>query len=80
MKLFDFNIVRLSLPSINKNNKLNREKNREYLANKSSDFSRTKKFGINARNYIRKKPKINASDQGRNTDITQENKKIEGYN
>jgi hypothetical protein len=46
--------VRFSPPSINKNNKSDREKNREYLANESSDFNRIKKFGINAKNYTRK--------------------------
>jgi hypothetical protein len=46
-------IVRFSPPSINKNDKSDREKNHEYLANGSSDFNRTKKFGISAKNYTR---------------------------
>jgi hypothetical protein len=46
--------VRFSPPSINKNDKSDREKNRQYLANGSSDFNRTKKFVINAKNYTRK--------------------------
>jgi hypothetical protein len=66
--------VRFSPPSINKKDKPDGEKNREYLAKKSSDFNRTKKFGINAKNYTSKEPKINNSDQGWNTGIRQENK------
>jgi hypothetical protein len=66
--------VRFSPPSINKNDKPDREKNRKYLANGSSDFNRTKKFRINAKNYIRKEPKTNNSDQGQNTGIRQENR------
>jgi hypothetical protein len=76
-------IVRFSPPSINKNDKPNREKNREYLANGSFDFNRTKKFGISTKNYTRKEPKINDLDQDRDTGIRQENrtiKKIEGCN
>jgi hypothetical protein len=61
-------------PSINKNDKSDREKNHEYLANRSSDFNQTKKFGISAKNYTRKKPKINNSDQGWDTGIRQENR------
>jgi hypothetical protein len=49
--------VKFSPPSINKNDKSDREKNRKYLANGSSDFNRTKKFGISAKNYTRKKLK-----------------------
>jgi hypothetical protein len=59
---------------ITKNDKPDREKNHEYLANGSSDFNRTKKFGINAKNYTRKEPKINDSDQGQDTGIRQEYK------
>jgi hypothetical protein len=66
--------VKFSPSSITKNDKLYREKNHEYLANGSSDFNRTKKFGISAKNYTRKEPKINDSDQGQNTAIRQENK------
>jgi hypothetical protein len=46
--------VRFSPPSINKNDKSDGEKNHKYLANGSSNFNRTKKFGINAKNYTRK--------------------------
>jgi hypothetical protein len=66
--------VRFLPLSITKNNKSDREKNREYLTNRSSDFNRTKKFGISAKNYTRKKPKINDLDQGWNTGIRQENR------
>jgi hypothetical protein len=66
--------VRFSPSSITKNDKPDREKNHEYLANGSSDFNRTKKFGINAKNYTRKEPKINNSDQGQNIGIRQEYK------
>jgi hypothetical protein len=66
--------VRFSPPSINKNDKPDGEKNHEYLTNGSSDFNRTKKFGISAKNYTRKGPKINNSDQGWDTGIRQENK------
>jgi hypothetical protein len=66
--------VRFLPPSINKNDKPDGEKNREYLANRSSYFNQTKKFGINAKNYTRKEPKINDSDQGWNIGIRQENK------
>jgi hypothetical protein len=66
--------VRFSPLSITKNNKFDREKNHEYLANESSNFNRTKKFGISTKNYTRKKSKINNSDQGRNTGIRQENR------
>jgi hypothetical protein len=62
-------IVRFSPLSINKNDKSDREKNREYLAKESSDFNWTKKFGISVKNYTRKEPKINNSDQGQNTGI-----------
>jgi hypothetical protein len=54
--------VKFSLPSITKNNKPDGEKNHKYLANGSSNFNQTKKFGINIKNYIRKKPKINNLD------------------
>jgi hypothetical protein len=67
--------VRFSPPSINKNDKPDGEKNHEYLANGSFDFNRTKKFGINAKNYTRKEPNINDSDQGWDTGIRQENRK-----
>jgi hypothetical protein len=66
--------VRFSRPSINKNDKTDREKNHEYLANGSSNFNRTKKFGINTKNYTMKEPKINDSDQDQNTGIRQKNK------
>jgi hypothetical protein len=49
--------VRFSPPSITKNDKSDREKNREYFANGSSNFNRTKKFGISAKNYTRKELK-----------------------
>jgi hypothetical protein len=49
--------VKFSPPSITKNNKSDREKNYKYLANRSSDFNWTKKFGINVKNYTRKKLK-----------------------
>jgi hypothetical protein len=67
-------LVRFLHSSIIKNDKPNREKNHEFLANKSSNFNWTKKFGINAKNYTRKEPKINNSDQGQNTGIRQEYK------
>jgi hypothetical protein len=66
--------VRFSPPSITKNDKSDGEKNHEFLANRSSDFNRTKKFGINAKNYTRKEPKINYSDQNQNTGIRQKYK------
>jgi hypothetical protein len=66
--------VRFLPPSITKNDKSNREKNRKYLANRNFDFNQTKKFGISAKNYTRKEPKINDSDQGWNTGIRQENR------
>jgi hypothetical protein len=66
--------VRFSPPSINKNDKSDREKNHEYLANGSSNFNRTKKFGISMKNYTRKEPKIKDSDQGRDTGMRQEYK------
>jgi hypothetical protein len=66
--------VRFSPPSITKNDKLDGEKNREYLANGSSDFNRIKKFGIIAKNYTREESEINDSDQGWDTGIRQENK------
>jgi hypothetical protein len=66
--------VRFSLLSINKNDKSNREKNHEYVANGSFDFNRTKKFGISVKNYTRKEHKINDSDQGWDTGIRQENR------
>jgi hypothetical protein len=66
--------VRFSPSSITKNNKSDREKNCKYLAIGSSDFNRTKKFGINMKNYIRKEPNIDDLDQGQNTRIRQENK------
>jgi hypothetical protein len=66
--------VRFSPPSINKNDKPDGEKNHEYLANGSSDFNRTKKFGISVKNYTRREPKFNNSDQGRDTGIRQENR------
>jgi hypothetical protein len=66
--------VRFSPPSINKNDKSDGEKNHEYLANGSSDFNRTEKFGINTKNYTRKEPNINNLDQGWNTGIRQENR------
>jgi hypothetical protein len=66
--------VRFSPPSITKNDKPNREKNHKYLANGSSNFNQTKKFGISVKNYTRKEPKINSSDQGQNTGIKQENR------
>jgi hypothetical protein len=47
--------VRFSPLSINKNDKPDREKNYEYFANGSSDFNRTKKFGISAKNYLEDK-------------------------
>jgi hypothetical protein len=75
--------VRFLPSSITKNNKSDREKNHEHLANGSSDFNRTKKFGISAKNYTRKEPKINNSDQGQNTGISKkirQIKKIEGCN
>jgi hypothetical protein len=65
---------RFSPPSITKNDKPDREKNHEYLANGSFDFNRTKKFRISAKNYTRKEPKINDSDQGWDTRIRQENR------
>jgi hypothetical protein len=34
---------------MNKNNKPDREKNHKYLANRSFNFNRTKKFGISAK-------------------------------
>jgi hypothetical protein len=75
---FDKNIlkdaVRFSPPSITKNDKPDGEKNHKYLANGGSDFNRTKKFGINTKNYIRKEPEINNSDQGWNIGIRQENR------
>jgi hypothetical protein len=66
--------VKFSPLSINKNDKSDREKNREYLANESSNFNRIKKFGINVKNYTREEPKINYSDQGQNTGIRQKYK------
>jgi hypothetical protein len=66
--------VRFSPPSINENNKPDGGKNHEYLANGSSDFNRIKKFGISVKNYTRKEPKINNSNQDWNTRIRQENK------
>jgi hypothetical protein len=66
--------VRFSPPSITKNDKPDGEKNYEYLANGSSDFNRTKKFGISVKNYTKKEPKINNSDQGWDTGIRQENR------
>jgi hypothetical protein len=61
--------VKFSLLSIDKNNKPDREKNHEYLVNRSSDFNQTKKFGVNAKNYTREELKINNSDQSWNTGI-----------
>jgi hypothetical protein len=61
--IFIFLGVRFSPLSITKNDKSDGEKNREYLANGSSNFNQTKKFGISMKNYIRKEPKINDSDQ-----------------
>jgi hypothetical protein len=75
--------VRFSPPSINKNNKPDREKNHEYFANGSSDFNQTNKFGISVKNYTRKEPKINDSNQGQDTELDKnirQIKKIEGYN
>jgi hypothetical protein len=66
--------VRFSPPSITKNDKSDREKNHEYLANRGSDFNHTKKFGISVKNYTRKDSKINNSDQGWNIGIRQENR------
>jgi hypothetical protein len=60
--------------SINKNDKFYREKNRQYLTNRNSDFNWTKKFGISIKNYIREKSNINNLDQSQNTGIRQENK------
>jgi hypothetical protein len=70
--LTDHFLCEVLTPSINKNDKSDREQNREYLANESSDFNRTKKFGISAKNYTRKEPKINDLDQGWDTGIRQE--------
>jgi hypothetical protein len=75
--------VRFLPPSINKNDKPDRKKNHEYLANGSTDFNRTKKFGISAKNYTRKEPKINNSDQGWDTELDKkirQPKKIEECN
>jgi hypothetical protein len=75
--------VRFSPPSIIKNDKPDGEKNHEYLANGSSDFNRTKKFGISAKNYTRKEPKINNSDRVGIPELDKkirQPKKIEGCN
>jgi hypothetical protein len=75
--------VRFLPPSINKNDKPDREKNHEYLANASSNFNRTKKFGISAKNYTRKEPKINNSDRVGIPELNKkigQPKKIEGCN
>jgi hypothetical protein len=61
--------VRFSPLSKNKNDNSDGEKNCEYLANRSSNFNRTKKFGIKVKNYIRKEPKINDSDQDQDTKL-----------
>jgi hypothetical protein len=45
MKLFEFNIVRFLLPSINKNNKPDRKKHK-YFANRSFDFNWPRKLKL----------------------------------
>jgi hypothetical protein len=72
-----------SPPSINKNDKSDREKNRQYLANGSSDFNRTKKFGINAKNYTRKELRSMIRTRVRILELDKkirQPKKIEEYN
>jgi hypothetical protein len=75
--------VKFSPPSITKNNKPDREKNHEYLANGSSDFNRTKKFGINVKNYTRKELRSTIQTRVGIPELDKkigQSKKIEGCN